>query len=271
MQKRVLNLHRSLTTEHLKKYRNLELTASATAKLPAKVDRRPLQSQVWDQGQHGTCSAFSSKSNVEDLQLGALRTATSADDYPFVWAPDKFTPVAPFFHYWNTLALEGTTGTDAGASTLADVAKALATKGVVAESTWPSADANLLKCPPSAAYGEGWHHKLPLAYALDQNITELKRCLANGYGFIFGILVYSSFMYAQNGNIPNPNTWGESLEGGHALYMVGYDDASSMFIFKNSWGTDWGHSGYGYIPYSYILNPHLCFDLITLRLSPMTA
>ena len=38
--------------------------------------------------------------------------------------------------------------------------------------------------------------------------------------------------------------------GGHAILIVGYDDANSCFIVKNSWDKDWGESGYFRIAYS---------------------
>lgn len=266
MQQRVLNLRRSLSTNHLHPYRTMELSTQALL-LPSLVDRRSLQSPVWDQGNSGSCSAFSSKSHLEDLQLAEIRDTTPNID-PLEWIKDKFTPISAYFHYWNTRALEGSTATDAGATTLVDVATALRTKGAVSEATWPATPQNLLKCPPSTAYGEAWHHKLPLHYVLDQNLAEMKRCLNNGFGFVFGVLVYGSFMEAGNGHIPTPNPFRENLEGGHALYMVGYDDARQCFIFKNSWSTQWGMQGYGYIPYNYILDPRLAFDFITFRLVP---
>jgi hypothetical protein len=37
--------------------------------------------------------------------------------------------------------------------------------------------------------------------------------------------------------------------GGHAVTIVGYNDFG--FIIKNSWGEDWGESGYAYIDYDY--------------------
>ena len=42
-------------------------------------------------------------------------------------------------------------------------------------------------------------------------------------------------------------------EGGHAILIVGYDDAGGYFIVKNSWGS-WGKPGYFKIAYSQLAN-----------------
>jgi C1A family cysteine protease len=46
--------------------------------------------------------------------------------------------------------------------------------------------------------------------------------------------------------------------GGHAVVAVGYDDNRKIgkdkgaVKIRNSWGTNWGAGGYGWLPYSYI-------------------
>src|SRR5699024_1125039 len=40
-----------------------------------------------------------------------------------------------------------------------------------------------------------------------------------------------------------------ALRGGHFLLIVGYSDALGAWLCKNSWGTGWGMSGYGWIAY----------------------
>lgn len=52
----------------------------------------------------------------------------------------------------------------------------------------------------------------------------------------------------------------------HAVTLVGFDDnyrrngQEGCLIFKNSWGTEWGDNGYGYLPYSFVLNKK-CYDM----------
>jgi cathepsin L len=36
----------------------------------------------------------------------------------------------------------------------------------------------------------------------------------------------------------------------HAILLVGWDNTKNAWIFKNSWGTDWGSSGFGFVGYN---------------------
>ncbi len=50
---------------------------------------------------------------------------------------------------------------------------------------------------------------------------------------------------------------GQKPTGGHAVTLVGYTSATgriedAVFIFKNSWGVDWGQGGYGTATYGYL-------------------
>jgi C1A family cysteine protease len=62
--------------------------------------------------------------------------------------------------------------------------------------------------------------------------------------------VYSDF-YAYGSGIYHM-TPGAVLSGGHAVLVVGYNDAGSYFIVKNSWGGTWGESGYFRIGYDQV-------------------
>ncbi len=83
---------------------------------------------------------------------------------------------------------------------------------------------------------------------------ELKAHLASGRTVVLGIEINTGFHYAAEGLVPVPPI-GQILDGGHAILLVGYDDRKDggCWIFRNSWGSGWGDSGYGYLPYDYVL------------------
>jgi len=56
-----------------------------------------------------------------------------------------------------------------------------------------------------------------------------------------GYMVYSDFLYYSGGVYEH--VWG-SEEGGHAILIVGWNDADSCWICKNSWSEFWGEQGY---------------------------
>lgn len=75
-----------------------------------------------------------------------------------------------------------------------------------------------------------------------------------------GFRLLSSHYTAPGGVLQVP-TVGQASPGGHAVVITGYNDASRLFEFKNSWGTGWGSQGYGYMPYSFVDTPSLTYDV----------
>jgi C1A family cysteine protease len=76
--------------------------------------------------------------------------------------------------------------------------------------------------------------------------------LRAGRAAVVGMRLFYSFHRSVNGQIQMPRA-DESQCGWHAVLLVGYDDDAERFIFKNSWGETWGRDGYGFLPYSYIV------------------
>jgi len=68
------------------------------------------------------------------------------------------------------------------------------------------------------------------------------------YGpLITTMVVYSDFYSYSSGIYVHTSG---TYQGAHAIVIVGYSDTGQYFIVKNSWGTDWGESGYFQIAYS---------------------
>lgn len=239
-----------------------------TPELPKSVDLRGVcMSPVKDQGQAGSCTGQGWSSVFESLQLIELKKKLSGDSALEEFNKTKFTPASALFIYWNERILDGTTTQDSG-SEIRTGMKAVKQFGVCPESLWPYDIAREFSTPTTHAYNIAKLHKVLYGYKIDNTkLTLLKTCLNQGYPIVYGQTLYNSFMsdaVANTGVVPMPGQK-ESPVGGHCTVIAGYDDATSRFIVKNSWGTSWGDKGYFYMPYEYLTNPDLASDFWTAR------
>jgi C1A family cysteine protease len=218
--------------------------------LPTQVDLRkgpPGMPEVYDQGDLGSCTA--------NATAAAVQYARRKENRP------EFRP-SRLFIYYNTRAIEGTIDQDIGAF-LRDTLRAVAQLGVCASDThWPYDITQFAKRPPPEAYQFASDYQVVRYRRMAQSLNQMKGCLASGYPFVFGFSVYESFEAPEvrrTGNVPLPSP-SETQFGGHAVLAVGYEDATSRFIVRNSWGPSWGDAGYCYMPYGYLTNPSLSAD-----------
>jgi len=142
--------------------------------------------------------------------------------------------------------------------------------GMCAEELCPYQIASFKTRPPCHAYKFGRKHKSITYFRIPQVLPQLKQCLVDGYLFAFGMSVYDKFERETrvNGGIVNLPQEGDILKGGHAVCVVRFDDDKQVFIARNSWGDVWGDKGYFYLPYDYMTNEDLVYDLWTFRNGP---
>jgi C1A family cysteine protease len=226
---------------------------AALAPLPPSVDLRNACPEVYDQGSLGSCTANAIAGAIEFDQM---KQAMS----------DVFVP-SRLFIYYNERVIEGTVDDDSGAM-IRDGIKTVSKQGAPHEKLWPYLVAKFRTKPPAAAYKDAAEHPALLYQRVTREIQQMKGCLASGYPFVFGFSVYESFesqSVASTGHAPMPKPK-EPLLGGHAVVAVGYDDSKQWFVVRNSWGTNWGLSGYFTMPYAYLLDGNLSDDFWTIRL-----
>lgn len=85
------------------------------------------------------------------------------------------------------------------------------------------------------------------------DMDVLKTLLADGQPIAVGIPVYDSFFgVTRNDPIVPQHRADETLYGGHAMLVVGYDDDVGGFKTMNSWGGNWGKDGYCYLSYDFM-------------------
>jgi len=203
--------------------------------LPTRVDWSQYDSPVRSQGGCGSCSAFAAAALIENLMNRAGLPA------PADVSEQTFLACGPLScaggWYWDALEYA-------------------ALFGVPPEDCYPYAGVTghcYLRCDdPAYLVRLGQFTPSPGLWAEDHTHNDLRVALQEGP------LVVSM-------RVPNDGTFvGSNYRGGvydydggdiswdlngHAVLLVGYDDATQSFKVKNSWGADWGESGYFRIAY----------------------
>lgn len=82
-------------------------------------------------------------------------------------------------------------------------------------------------------------------------IRQLRSVLVDFQPIVVGMEITSSFYSVPKGQRHwTPAVKNEPTIGGHALVLIGFDQASQTFELMNSWGTDWADGGFVRIGYS---------------------
>ncbi|GAB3254397.1 C1 family peptidase [Chitinimonas naiadis] len=229
--------------------KSVPLKKATTTKLPTKVDLREWCSPVEDQGQLSSCTANAGVGMYEYYERRAF---------------GKHIDASRLFLYKVTRQLLQFKG-DSGAY-LRDTMKALVLFGIPPEKYWPYDPKHYDDDPNSFCFSFAQNYQAIDYYRLDPPgtlpkdiLVNIKTNLAAQLPAMFGFSVYSCIpaVGAGTGDIPFPGK-GDTLEGGHAVLAVGYDDSKKIgtskgaLLIRNSWGTAWGEAGYGWLPYAYV-------------------
>src|SRR5665213_875569 len=84
-----------------------------------------------------------------------------------------------------------------------------------------------------------------------RSVHDAKVCLWRAGPFVFSVPITPQWRKCPDGLIALPSDRGEFEALQHAMTAVAYDDNTRLFTFINSWGTEWGDGGMGYLPYEY--------------------
>lgn len=229
--------------------------------LPAVVDLSYWCSPVEDQANLNACSAHAAIGLIEYFARRRL-------DKPV-------TDLSPLFLYKVTRNLMHQLG-DAGAS-IRETMKAMVLFGVPPEEYWPYNIEKLDEEPTPFCYSFAQNFQALKYFRLDYAnmprdllLFEIQSVIAAGFPCIFGFTLYSSVHRQENtrhGYMPAPDPNKDKRIGGHAAMAVGYDDFMIVprsdrrqaphrgaLLIRNSWGTEWGQGGYGWLPYDYVLS-----------------
>jgi len=213
--------------------------------LPTKKDLSQWCSPVENQLNIGSCTA--------NAGVGLL-------EYYENKAHGEFLDASRLFLYKTTRNLLGWIG-DTGAW-LRTTMQAMVLFGAPPSKYWPYDTSQFDAEPDAFHYAFASRYKAIQYYRLDQPGTSganllkrIKLFIAYGYPSMFGFTVYNFGNADGEFAFPGP---GDSVQGGHAVVAIGYDDSRKIgnkkgaLKIRNSWGTGWGQNGYGWLPYAYV-------------------
>ncbi len=108
--------------------------------------------------------------------------------------------------------------------------------------------------PTATQYSSGNLYKAS-SYNSVNTLNGIKNQLYMGRGVCLSVKVYDDLKYLSWSNQIYDTISGSS-DGNHAICLIGYNDnkGNGAFYFINSWGTDWGLDGYGWISYDLVGN-----------------
>lgn len=132
-----------------------------------------------------------------------------------------------------------------------DALNVLSQQGVCNLEEMPYNDNDWVSKPSTTARDNAKKYRIDFWRRVNiMDIKEVKAQIASGYPVIIGAQVSNEFI--EDGRKEKANyiwkTPGTSA-GGHAMLVVGYDDTKNAFKLMNSWGTDWGDNGFGWLDY----------------------
>ena len=122
--------------------------------------------------------------------------------------------------------------------------------GAIAEHRWPYPRGKVdwpLTEPPGLDRIARFNRTL--SHFRVRSTDDCRRCLAGGVVFGFSIPITQEWYTTRDGVIAMPSS--PFLNQQHAVTAIGYDDSISQIAFLNSWGSHWGQSGIGHLPYDY--------------------
>jgi hypothetical protein len=207
------------------------------------IDYRDNMPPVFDQGQRGSCVACAA-----------------------TWTPKSFAEInegafpakgfSASYLYSRCKQLDGIPEQEG--TYLRTAMQVLKNYGVCPEAAMPYSTLTSLPIPkvpviPPIAEAQAAQYKIS-AYAQLADVTDtdrtgliatIRQALLREGPITMALLVCSNFIPDAIGRLPLPQG---TIQGGHAVGIVGHLPEIKCFILRNSWGAGWGINGYAYLP-----------------------
>lgn len=221
------------------RYRSIPLAPiAAIPNLPREADLSASFPTPGNQGRQGSCVgwavAYALKSHQERQERGGQQ-----------WNPtNTYSPSYVYNQFSRGSCQRG--------MLIVDALNLLSEQGVPSLERFPYDEDDCILQPTAQDRDYASPNRIATWFRVNvQDVRSVKAHIATGSPVIIGMLVDSGFRSL------GEESWsglsgGES--SGHAVVVVGYSDERRAFRILNSWGTDWGDGGFGWLSYDAFIN-----------------
>ena len=218
-------------------YQSIPLaTTPYLGNLPKKVDLSSKFPSPGNQGRQGSCVGWATAYAFKSFQEKVERKWNLNDD-------DHFFSPAYIYNQINK------SPDCRGGTTFVDALGLLRREGVAPLSSFPYSESNCTALPSAVVKQQAKEFAIADWRRVNaQDDVEIQTQIASGFPVLIGMMVDEGFQNLR-GNSIYTNKSGK-LSGGHAMVVVGYDEDISAYKVINSWGTEWGNGGFGWISYN---------------------
>lgn len=204
--------------------------------LPESADLSAFLPPIGDQGQQGSCTAWATsyymRSYYEGVSRGQPLTAAQA--------------FSPAYVYNVTRPSQGVCE---GGTSFQQALNVLKTRGAPSIADFPYRYQECARQPDPVVNQVASPYRINNFRSIAESMDDIKGRLAKGHVVAFSMVLPDSFFEFTGPGIYNDLTSAPDPASGHAMLLVGYDDARQAFRLVNSWGKDWGDQGFMWISY----------------------
>ncbi|MFK7947152.1 MAG: FISUMP domain-containing protein [Saprospiraceae bacterium] len=213
--------------------------------LPSSADLSSDMPPVGSQGNIGSCVGwavgYGLKSYHERVEFGhSLENSNGSPNLDNVFSPS---------YIYNQIKASDC----GGGSSITDALNLLKNEGVCSWNNMPYTDLDCETQPNQNQRQQAANNIIESYSLIDiKEPSIVKAFLSGGYPVVIGIQLDIEFVNANDNNGEYIWTANNSpFVEGHAMVVVGYDDARNAYKVFNSWGKNWGNNGYIWIDYEH--------------------
>ena len=212
--------------------------------LPESVSLLKFAPDRQNQGKQGSCVAWSGGYAARSI----IESESTAQD-------PNTVAFSPAFLY-SQIGLDGCQG-----SYILKAMQFMTNKGALPFNEFPYDENNCSRQPTNELLNKAQQYRMHGFNRLTDgdavtnlSLRAIKEHLAKDAPVVIGMMAGGSFMEPMLGQKvwhPTQSDYNQTGFGGHAVCVIGYDDRleGGAFQIMNSWGTQWGENGVGWIRY----------------------